>query len=161
MGGYLTDRPIDTAALVAETAAPHCGATVVFLGTVRNSPADGDVQGIEYSAYREMAEAELGRIVAETAARWPDARIALRHRLGWIAAGEASIAVAVACPHRDAAYAASRYVIEEVKRRVPIWKREQLATGDRRWVEPAERQAAGDAAPSAGAGAPGPTVRLE
>lgn len=131
---HLTDRPLDAAALLAEVAAPGCGGTVLFLGTVRNSPGDGDVEGIEYSAYPEMADAELGRILDEARERWPAARVAVRHRLGWIPAGEASIAIAVATPHRAEAYDASRYVIEEIKTRVPVWKKEQLASGDRRWV---------------------------
>jgi len=132
--GYLTDHPIDVAALTAEVADPGCGGTVIFLGTVRRSPEDGEVEGIEYSAYPEMADAEFDRILAETTARWPMARVALRHRTGWVQTGEASIAVAVASPHRAEAYAASRHVMEETKRRAPIWKKERLGTGDSRWV---------------------------
>ncbi len=137
MSGFLTTDPLDAAALLAGVSSPGCGATALFLGTVRRSPEDGDVEGIEYSAYPEMAEGEFGRIVAEAAARWPEARIALRHRTGYIPAGEASIAVAVGCPHRAEAYACSRYLIEEIKKRVPVWKKERLATGETRWVEPA------------------------
>ncbi len=137
MSGFLTPDPINAAALIAEVSSPLCGGTALFLGTVRNSPEDGDIQGIEYSAYPEMAEGEFGRIVAEARERWPEARIALRHRTGYIPAGEASIAIAVACPHRAEAYEASRYLIEETKKRVPVWKKEQLASGETRWVEPA------------------------
>lgn len=136
MSEFLTTRPLDAAALLAEVAAPHCGATALFLGTVRNSPEDGDIQAIAYSSYPEMAEAEFGRIVRETLARWPGARVALRHRTGDIPTGEASIAIAVACPHRAEAYEASRYLIEETKKRVPVWKQERLASGEVRWVEP-------------------------
>jgi len=131
------------AALIAEVADPGCGAVVLFLGTVRRAPEDGDVQGIEYSSYPEMAEAEIGRIIAETAQRWPLAGIALRHRTGYVPTGEASVAVAVATPHRDEAYAASRYVMEEVKRRVPVWKKEHLGSGDARWVANATEAAHG------------------
>ena len=133
MSTYLTDRPLDMAALAAEALDHGCGATVLFLGTVRRSPGDGDVVAIEYSAYDAMAEAEFGRIVAETLQRWPQARVALRHRLGRVPVGEASIAIAVAAPHRAEAYDASRYVIEATKRRVPLWKKEHLASGAR-WV---------------------------
>lgn len=134
MPSFLTDAALDPQALIAEVSAGGCGATAVFLGTVRNAPEDGPVTGIEYSAYREMADAEFGRIVAEALSRWPEARISLRHRLGWIPTGEASIAIAVATPHRAAAYDCSRFLIEETKKRVPIWKQEALAAGERRWV---------------------------
>jgi molybdopterin synthase catalytic subunit len=133
MSTYLTDRPLDPAALQAEVQSHGTGAAVLFLGTVRSSPEDGDVVGIEYSAYDAMAEAEFGRILAEALRRWPEARVALRHRLGRVPVGEASIAIAVAAPHRAQAYEASRYVIEETKRRVPVWKKEHLAAGAR-WV---------------------------
>jgi len=137
MSRFLTGQPLDGTALLAEVASPGCGGTVLFLGTVRSSPEDGDVEGIDYSAYPEMAESEFDRIVAEALARWPAARIALRHRTGWVPVGEASIAIAVACPHRAEAYDVSRHLIEETKKRVPIWKKEQFASGESRWVEPA------------------------
>lgn len=130
--------------LLAEVAAPHCGGMCTFLGTVRGGPeeaAHGGVTGIEYSAYEAMAEAELDRIVSETLARWPGARVALHHRLGLVPVGEASIAIAVAAPHRAAAFDACRYVIEQVKRRVPIWKREMHADGTATWVDPDGRPA--------------------
>ena len=135
MPRYLTDRPLDGARLLADVSGTGLGGSVLFLGTVRRSPADGDVTGIEYSAYEAMAEGEFDRIVEEVKARWPEAMVALRHRLGFVATGEPSIAIAVAAPHRAEAYDASRYVIEETKRRVPIWKKEHLAGGaPPRWV---------------------------
>jgi molybdopterin synthase catalytic subunit len=137
MSARMSDRPLEPAGLLAEVASSGCGGTVLFVGTVRSSPEDGGVAGIEYSAYPEMAEREFDRIVEEARERWPMARIALRHRLGYVPAGEASIAIAVAAPHRAEAYDASRYVIEETKKRVPVWKKEQLASGRSRWVEPA------------------------
>lgn len=135
MSAWLTDQAIDVGQLVAAVADPGLGGTVVFLGTVRRSADDGDVAAIEYSAYREMAGEELDRILAEAASRWPAARVTLRHRLGEVPTGEASVAVVAAAPHRAEAFAAARYVIEETKRRVPIWKRERLAGGAARWVE--------------------------
>ena len=134
MPGYITDRPIDAAALLAGVSEAGLGGTVLFLGTVRSSPEDGDVAGIEYSAYMEMVEAEFDRIVAEVRERWPMARVAVRHRAGYVPVGEASIAVAVASPHRAEAYEASRYVVEATKKRVPVWKKERLVTGESRWV---------------------------
>ena len=143
MSAWLTDRPIDVGQLVAAVASAGLGGTVVFLGTVRRSPDDGDVATIEYSAYREMALAELDRIVAEAATRWPGARVTLRHRLGDVPTGEASVAVVAAAPHRAEAFAAARFVIDETKRRAPIWKRERFATGEARWVEGRQPDGAG------------------
>jgi molybdopterin synthase catalytic subunit len=135
VGAWLTDQAIDVGQLLAEVASDGTGCTVVFLGTVRRSDEDGQVESIEYSAYREMADAEFERIVAEALGQWPKARIALRHRLGLVPAGEASLAIAVATPHRADGYAASRFVIEATKQRAPIWKKERLASGAARWVE--------------------------
>lgn len=134
MASFLTDQPIDVAALIAEVASAGCGAVITFLGTVRSSPEDGAIEGIDYSAYPEMADKEFGDIVAEARGRWPEARVSVRHRVGYIPKGEASIAIAVAMPHRAAAYDCSRYVIEETKKRVPIWKKERFASGETKWV---------------------------
>jgi molybdopterin synthase catalytic subunit len=137
----LTRDPISPAALLAEVASPECGGTCLFLGTVRDGPEDGGVTGIEYSAYEPMAVAELDRIRAEAVKRWPGARIAVRHRLGLVATEDASIGIAVAAPHREAAFAACRYVIEAVKQRLPVWKKELRADGTMLWVDPQGRPA--------------------
>src|SRR6267154_3259207 len=128
--------------LIAEVAAPTFGGTCLFLGTVRNGPGEQGVTAIEYSAYEEMVEAEFGRLLTDARARWPDARIAVRHRLGTIPVGEASIAIAAAAPHRAQAFEACRYVIEEVKRRVPVWKKELRVDGSEIWVDPSGRPTA-------------------
>src|SRR5207245_6303013 len=120
---YVTRSPISLDFLVAEVASPECGGTCLFLGTVRNGPGEQGVTAIEYSAYEEMVEAEFVRLLTDARARWPDARIAVRHRLGTIPVGEASIAIAAAAPHRAQAFEACRYVIEEVKHRVTDWKK--------------------------------------
>lgn len=130
---YLTRRPIDPAALLASVSDSGLGGTTLFLGTVRRGPQDGPVASIEYTAYDEMVVAEFDRILAEARERWPGGRVAVCHRLGTVPVGEASIAVAVAMPHREDAFAACRYVIEEVKRRLPVWKQETLDDGTRRW----------------------------
>jgi molybdopterin synthase catalytic subunit len=127
--------PLSIQMLLTEVSSPQRGGTCTFLGTVRD---DGQVavRGIEYSAYDAMAELEFDRIVAEAGSRWPDARVAVQHRLGLVPVGEASIAIAAAAPHRDAAFAACRYVIEEVKRRLPVWKKELRADGSAVWADP-------------------------
>src|SRR5437667_10654429 len=107
---YLIRSPISLDALLAEVSAPAWGGPCVFLGTVRAGPEEPGVTAIEYSAYEEMVEGELGRIVAEVGERWSGARVAVRHRLGRIPAGEASIAIVTAAPHRAQAFEACRYV---------------------------------------------------
>jgi molybdopterin synthase catalytic subunit len=137
MSVFLSRAPLALDALLAEVASPACGGTCVFLGTVRNGPEDPGVAAIEYSAYEEMVDAEFARLLADTRARWPGVRVAVRHRLGTVPVGEASIAVAAAAPHRAEAFAACRHVIEEVKRRIPVWKKELRADGSAVWVDAA------------------------
>lgn len=134
MRSAIVDHPLDAAKLVAEICSPRYGASVLFVGTVRESNDGRAVTGIEYSAYREMAERELAAIVAETALRFAGVDIAVEHRVGTLTIGDASVVIAVAHPHRGAAYDASRYVTEQLKHRVPIWKREHYADGTREWV---------------------------
>lgn len=133
---YLTRSPIMVDALLAQVQGPELGGTCVFLGTVRNGPEEGGVTEIEYTAHPEMADAEIERMLGEARARWPAARIALRHRIGRVPAGEASIAIVAAAPHRAEAFTACRYVIEEVKKRLPVWKKEYRADGTAVWVDP-------------------------
>lgn len=136
---HLTRQPLSIDQLVAQVSSPACGGTCVFLGTVRNGAEEEGVKAIEYSAYEEMVEAEFDRLVGDATARWPDARIAVRHRLGVIPAGEASIGIAAAAPHRAEAFEACRFVIEEVKRRIPVWKKELRLDGTEVWVDPSGR----------------------
>src|SRR3989442_7485967 len=124
MGEYLSREPIAVDALIGKAAGPDCGGTCVFLGTVRNGPEESGVAAIEYSAYDDMAEAELQRIVGDARERWPGARIALRHRLGHVAVGEPSIAIVAAPPHRAQAFVARRYRVEERNRRLPRRQKE-------------------------------------
>lgn len=131
---HLTRSLLDAAALLEEVGGAARGGTALFLGTVRDE--GGDITGIEYSAYEDMADAELARIVVEATQRWPDAHLAVRHRLGLVRAGEASIGIAAAATHREAAFDACRYVIEQVKRRLPVWKRELHRDGSALWVDP-------------------------
>ena len=137
---HLVTQRLTVDALLAEVEGPERGGTCVFLGTVRS---EDDVTGIEYSAYDQMAIAEIERMLGEARERWPEARVALQHRLGLIPVGEASIAIAAAAPHRDAAFAACRYIIEEVKKRLPIWKKELHADGSATWVDPSGKTVAG------------------
>jgi molybdopterin synthase catalytic subunit len=132
---FLTERPIELAALVSAVQSPERGGIAVFLGLVRNHDDGRAVVRLDYSAYGPMAEAECGRIVAEAASRW-DAAIALEHRIGPLSVGDTAVAIVAASAHREAAFASCRFVIDEVKRRVPIWKREHYADGTLVWVDP-------------------------
>lgn len=133
--GFISAIPIDLPSLIAEVTSPERGGVASFLGQVRNHHAGRVVAGLEYSAYGPMAEAECSRIVAEAESRWPVA-LTLQHRVGSLAIGDVAVAVAAAAAHRDEAFAACRYAIEEVKRRVPVWKREHYADGTVTWVDP-------------------------
>jgi len=135
--GFLTRSPIAVEPLLARVASPERGGTCVFIGTVRADREHGasPVSAIEYTAYAEMAEQELERIIRETSEHWPETRVALVHRLGVVPTGEASIAIAAAAPHRADAFAACRHIIEQVKARLPVWKREHRADGTRVWVD--------------------------
>jgi molybdopterin synthase catalytic subunit len=133
---YLVERVVDAAPLVARVSSAERGGVATFLGLVRNHHAGRAVLHLEYSAYAPMAEAECERIVAEARERWPEAAVALEHRIGALAIGDVAVAVAAAAPHRAEAFDACRYVIEELKRRVPVWKREHYADGTVGWVDP-------------------------
>jgi molybdopterin synthase catalytic subunit len=128
--------PIDVGALMARVADAACGATAVFVGTVRGENDGRAVSGIDYSAYEAMAVKEIERIVAEAVARFDAPRIAVEHRVGYLELGEASVAIAAAHPRRTPALDALRYVIEELKKRVPVWKREHYVDGTREWIDP-------------------------
>ena len=132
---YLTDAVIDPAALMREVHSFERGGIVSFAGVVRNHHAGREVIRLEYSAYGAMAEAECARIVAEAEARWPVA-VALAHRIGVVPIGENAVLVVAAAAHREDAFEACRHVIDAVKSRVPIWKREYYADGSVAWVDP-------------------------
>ncbi len=130
----IVTRAIDTSALLDEVAGTRHGATVLFLGTVREVNDGTAVTALDYEAYGPMAERELADIVSEAAERWSTRDIVVEHRTGALALGDVSVAIAVAHPHRGEAYEASRYVIEELKKRLPIWKREHYMDGRADWV---------------------------
>jgi molybdopterin synthase catalytic subunit len=130
----LQDGPIDVAALAAEVRGDGDGAVSSFLGTVRNVNAGRRVLFLEYEAYAPMAEQEMERIAAEAIARFGVSRVGIVHRLGRLDVGEASVVIAVASPHRAAALDACRFVIDTLKRTVPIWKREHFEGGTV-WIE--------------------------
>ena len=125
---------IDPQAIIALVASESCGATSLFLGTVRDQNDGRAVKGIDYSAYELMAEKETRRIVDEAASSFGVDRISVVHRIGKLGLGDVSVAIAVAHTRREPALDATRYIIEELKKRVPIWKREHYTDGSRDWV---------------------------
>lgn len=130
----LVSDTIDPGALTRRVGAPRDGAVLVFLGVVRDHNDGRPVSGLEYEAYGEMAKRVLHEIAAEAAELLGTDRIAVVHRVGALDVGDVSVAIAVSSPHRAQAYEASRYVIEEIKKRLPVWKQEHYVDGGRSWL---------------------------
>ena len=126
---WLTDQPLDAAAVTRLVEDPGCGAVVTFVGAVRRENEGREVDYLEYEAYPGMAEAKMAEIGAEIRQRWGLGQVAIVHRLGRCEVGEASIVIAVASPHRREAFEACHYAIDRVKEIVPIWKREVWKDG--------------------------------
>jgi molybdopterin synthase catalytic subunit len=119
------EEPIDGGALVTEVGRPDSGATVLFLGTVRDhSKGKEGVTHLDYEVFAERVEPKIEEIVNDASSRWPILSAVVEHRSGTVDLGEASVAVAVACAHRSDAFAAARFIIDELKQRAPIWKKE-------------------------------------
>jgi molybdopterin synthase catalytic subunit len=131
----ITADPIDAARLMHSVRSDADGAVLLFCGVVRDHDAGRAVESLRYEAYEEMASDVMERICADVVAKYDVGDVAVSHRVGHLAIGEVSVAIAVAAPHRDAAYQASREIIERLKREVPIWKRERYSDGEERWLE--------------------------
>jgi molybdopterin synthase catalytic subunit len=132
---HLTDSPIDPQDVAAMVHDARHGAVVSFVGTVRDHHAGHQVTALRYECYGPMAEVECERIESEAEVEF-GARVAVRHRIGDLVVGDVAVVVAAAAAHRDAAFAAARWTIDEVKQRVPIWKHERYADGSTAWVDP-------------------------
>lgn len=151
----VVEAAIDPLEVLSEVGGDRDGAAILFLGTVRDHNDGRPVRGVRYEAYREMAVEVLAEIAGEASEMAGGGRVAVVHRVGELRIGDVSVAVAVSSPHRAEAYAASRHVIEEIKKRLPVWKQERYVEGDERWLpgtrpEPGERPAAtGADAPAA------------
>ncbi|MGH7652548.1 MAG: molybdenum cofactor biosynthesis protein MoaE [Gemmatimonadaceae bacterium] len=132
----LVKDEVDAALLIEEVRSKQFGAVAVFVGTVREVNEGRAVTAIEYSAYKPMAEAELARIVDEAEALFGVSALVIEHRTGLLQLGDVSVAIAAAHEHRAPALECTRYAIEEIKKRVPIWKLEHYADGARDWIDP-------------------------
>ena len=130
----IVTEPIDVSSIEASARSPSYGGVVTFLGVVRDRADDGAaVVGLEYEAHEAMALAEFSAIEGEAHARFGDVRVAVAHRIGALKVGDVAVAVCVAAAHRAAAFDACEYVIDELKRRAPIWKKELYAAGAAQW----------------------------
>ena len=125
---------IEPAEVLARVGADEDGAGLLFVGVVRDHNEGRSVGGVQYDAYEEMALEVLQEIADEAARVLGTDRIAVVHRIGDLPVGDVSVAIAVSSPHRAEAYEASRHVIEEIKKRLPIWKKERYIGGAEEWV---------------------------
>lgn len=150
----LTTAPIDFSILTEQVRSNQAGAVVLFLGTVREMTADRRTVALDYEAFPAMAEAEMQRLVDNARSRWPIIEVGIIHRLGHLELGDVSVAVAVSTPHRQQAFEAGKFLIDQLKELVPIWKKENWADGTTEWVHPGvpENSARAPAAVSAEAG---------
>lgn len=130
----IVTRPIDVPALLSAAAFHGDGAQAVFVGVVRDHAEGRSVSGMRYEGYEPMAARVLHTIAAEARERFEVSSVQAVHRLGELTLGEASVAIVVGSPHRGPAFEASRYVIEEIKKRLPVWKHEHFVDGETRWV---------------------------
>lgn len=131
----VSDREIVPADIYTEIQDVRAGASVVFTGTVRNhAPGKTDVSHLEYEAYPEQVEAKIGEVIEEAVARFPVLAVTVEHRVGSLAVGEVAVCVGVSSAHRREAFESARYIIDELKERVPIWKKEHWP-GGAEWVE--------------------------
>lgn len=135
MGQWIVERPLELDALLRETEDPACGGLAVFCGTIRDENEGRTVVALEYEAHVPLAEKTLREIEEEARERFAIRRCRIQHRVGRLEVGEASVAVVARAPHRDAALTAARWVIDQVKARLPIWKREEYADGERRYLD--------------------------
>ncbi|MGH9650027.1 MAG: molybdenum cofactor biosynthesis protein MoaE [Terriglobales bacterium] len=135
----LTREPLDPAALRQTLLDPGAGACATFEGLVRDQNEGRRVLALEYEAYGELAEKEGARILAEAQAKFALLDVACAHRTGWLGLGELAVWVGVTAAHRDAAFTACRYIIDECKVRVPVWKKEHYSDGASEWLNCAAR----------------------
>lgn len=132
----LTDHPIDFAAVTQSVRSNNAGAVVLFMGTVREFTGEAHTSSLEYDAYPQMALQAMEQLEQEARHRWPLVEVNLTHRTGHLELGEIAVAVAVSAGHRAEAFEAGRWLIDTLKERVPIWKKEQYVDGSTEWVHP-------------------------
>lgn len=128
--------PIDIDGVMASVRHANAGANLLFLGTTREMTGDAQTAILEYESHRPMALLELERLATEARTKWELLGVAVVHRVGEVPIGEASVAIAVSAAHRREAFDAGQWLIDELKRTVPIWKKERWADGRSEWIHP-------------------------
>lgn len=129
----VTENPLEVEKAYAHAQAGNTGAVNIFVGTVRNKTDTRNVVNLEYEAYEGMAIKEMRKIAEEAASKWPVEKIIIHHRVGKLRVGEATVVIAVSTPHRHDSFEACRYIIDTLKKSVPIWKKEVFEDGEE-WV---------------------------
>lgn len=135
----LTTQPIDYTAVTESVRSKNAGAVVLFLGTVREFTGDAQTSSLEYEAYPQMAEQGMQQLDHEARERWTLVDISIVHRTGHLDLGEIAVAVAVSSAHRAAAFEAGQWLLDTLKQRVPIWKKELYSNGQTEWVHPTQK----------------------
>ncbi|HEY1014831.1 MAG TPA: molybdenum cofactor biosynthesis protein MoaE [Herpetosiphonaceae bacterium] len=130
----VTAEPLEPAPLVSLVSDPSCGAIMTFAGVARDNFGGRATDHLEYEAYAEMAVAVLAEIAADAGRRFAIGKVAIHHRTGRLAIGETAVLVVVAAPHRQASFDAGAFIMDEIKARAPIWKREHWADGSQEWI---------------------------
>ncbi len=126
----VTDKSLNTQAIIKSAESPKGGAVNVFIGTVRNSTKGKQVLKLEFEAYEPMATQELTKIVDRAKAKWPLLKVVVHHRTGVLQIGEVPVVIAVSTAHRAAGFEACQYIIDSLKETVPIWKKEFFEDGE-------------------------------
>ena len=132
----ITQSPIDSSSVIQSVSDSNAGATLLFLGTTREFTGDKQTTSLEYECYEEMAMAKMNELRTKAMKRWPLTGCTIIHRIGNVAIGETSVAIAVSSPHRADGFTAGRWLIDTLKEVVPIWKKELWSDGTSEWVHP-------------------------
>ena len=132
----IVDHIIDEAALLQQVKSARCGAAILFSGTTRRETNGRVTETLHYEAYGEMARTEMGRIRTDAMAQFDLENCAIVHRIGEVPLGETSVVVAVSSPHRKQSFEAAAWIMDQIKKDVPIWKQEVWADGEKEWVHP-------------------------
>lgn len=130
---YLTDKSISIEEMAKKVFCPNAGAVTTFIGTVREFTKGKRTLFLEYASYVSMAEKKLAQIGDEIIEKWPEAKVAIAHRIGRLEISDIAVVIAVSTPHRNDAYEANQYAIERIKQIVPIWKKEHWENGEM-WI---------------------------
>ena len=131
---FITDKPIKVEAFLTEAPGKACGAVASFVGVVRNHDHGRPVRKLYYECYASMANKQIQSIIDQARNNWPVEDVRVLHRVGWLEVGEAAVIITVSSAHREEAFSTCRYVIEEIKTKVPIWKKEVFQDGTSEWV---------------------------